>query len=129
MARILLAEDDDSLRAFLTTSLSRAGHDVAGYGDGDSAWEALEHSSFDLLLTDIVMPGMDGWALAQQLRERNPRAYLVALTGASEDDRRERSQEAGLDIHLVKPIDPTRLELVLARAEQVVATRHPSIPA
>jgi two-component system cell cycle response regulator CpdR len=41
MARILLAEDDDSLRAFLVTSLSRAGHDVVAHGDGDSAWEAL----------------------------------------------------------------------------------------
>ena len=66
MARILLAEDDDSLRAFLVTSLSRAGHEVVGHGDGDSAWEALEHGSYDLLLTDIVMPGLDGIELARR---------------------------------------------------------------
>ena len=81
MARILLAEDDDSLRAFLTTSLSRAGHDVAGYGDGDSAWEALEHSSFDLLLTDIVMPGLDGIELARRGAELDPAMKIVFITG------------------------------------------------
>lgn len=81
MARILLAEDDDSLRAFLTTSLSRAGHDVAGYGDGDSAWEALEHSSFDLLLTDIVMPGsVNGVALGRMAMMRQRGIRLIYLT-------------------------------------------------
>ena len=72
MARILLAEDDDSLRGFLVSSLSRAGHDVTGFGDGDAAWEALEHSSFDLLLTDIVMPGLDGIELARRGAEADP---------------------------------------------------------
>jgi two-component system, cell cycle response regulator CpdR len=81
MARILLAEDDDSLRAFLTTSLTRAGHEVASYGDGDAAWEALEHSSFDLLLTDIVMPGLDGIELARRGAEADPGMKIVFITG------------------------------------------------
>ena len=85
MARILLAEDDDSLRAFLTTSLTRAGHDVAGYGDGDSAWEALEHSSFDLLLTDIRMPGLDGIELARQARRRYPHLSVLLVTAYAQD--------------------------------------------
>jgi two-component system, cell cycle response regulator CpdR len=66
MARILLAEDDDSLRAFLVTNLNRAGHQVEAHGDGDSAWEALERGAYDLLLTDIVMPGLDGIELARR---------------------------------------------------------------
>ena len=81
MARILLAEDDDSLRTFLVTSLKRAGHDVAGYGDGDSAWEALEHGSYDLLLTDIVMPGLDGIELARRGAEADPAMKIVFITG------------------------------------------------
>ena len=78
MARILLAEDDDSLRAFLVTNLNRAGHEVAAYGDGDSAWEALEHGAYDLLLTDIVMPGLDGIELARQF-ERIGRVFRFLL--------------------------------------------------
>lgn len=81
MARILLAEDDDSLRAFLVSSLARAGHEVQAYGDGDSAWEALEHASFDLLLTDIVMPGMDGIELARRGAEVDPAMKIVFITG------------------------------------------------
>ena len=81
MARILLAEDDDSLRAFLVSSLSRAGHDVTGFGDGDAAWEALEHGSFDLLLTDIVMPGLDGIELARRAAEAYPAMKIMFITG------------------------------------------------
>lgn len=81
MARILLAEDDDALRAFLTTSLKRAGHEVLAFGDGDSAWEALEHASFDLLLTDIVMPGLDGIELARRGAEADPAMKIVFITG------------------------------------------------
>lgn len=127
--RILVVDDQADAADTLAELLRCHGHSVdVAYSPAEALERALAHAP-DIAFIDIVMPGMDGWALAQQMRERNPRAYLVALTGASEDDRRERSQEAGLDIHLVKPIDPTRLELVLARAEQVVATRHHSIPA
>lgn len=127
--RILVVDDQADAADTLAELLRCHGHSVdVAYSPAEALGQALAHAP-DIAFIDIVMPGMDGWALAQQMRERNPRAYLVALTGASEDDRRERSQEAGLDIHLVKPIDPTRLELVLARAEQVVATRHHSIPA
>jgi two-component system cell cycle response regulator CpdR len=82
MARILLAEDDDSLRTFLTSNLSRAGHSVESFPDGDTAWEALEQGAeFDLLLTDIVMPGIDGIELARRGAERDPNMKIVFITG------------------------------------------------
>ena len=81
MARILLAEDDDSLRAFLTTNLGRAGHEVDSFGDGDSAWVALERGAYDLLLTDIVMPGLDGIELARRGAEVDPGMKIVFITG------------------------------------------------
>ncbi|MBY0447267.1 MAG: response regulator [Hyphomonadaceae bacterium] len=81
MARILLAEDDDSLRKFLAQNLARAGHYVEAYEDGDGAWEALERSEFDLLLTDIVMPGVDGIELARRAAERRPELKIVFITG------------------------------------------------
>jgi two-component system cell cycle response regulator CpdR len=81
MARILLAEDDDSLRGFLTTNLKRAGHEVDAFGDGELAWESLQHASYDLLLTDIVMPIMDGIELARRAAEVDPSMKIVFITG------------------------------------------------
>ena len=69
MTKILLAEDDDSMRQFLSMALKRAGHEVQAYEDGETALEALEREVFDLLLlTDIVMPGLDGIELARRGR-------------------------------------------------------------
>ncbi|MFZ4601351.1 MAG: cell cycle two-component system response regulator CpdR [Caulobacterales bacterium] len=81
MARILLAEDDDSLRSFLALNLKRAGHEVEAYEDGDTAWAALERGAFDLLLTDIVMPGLDGIELARRAAEHAPHMKIVFITG------------------------------------------------
>ena len=81
MARILLAEDDDSLRSFLVSSLKKAGHEVDDHADGDSAWEGLSQGVYDLLLTDIVMPGMDGIELARRAAEVDPAMKIVFITG------------------------------------------------
>lgn len=64
--RILLAEDDDSLRTFLAAALEKAGYDVDAVGDGLEALEAVHAISYDLLLADIVMPGLDGIELARR---------------------------------------------------------------
>ena len=81
MVRILLAEDDDSLRQFLALNLGRAGHEVVAHGDGDSAWDELGLGSFDLLLTDIVMPGLDGIELARRAAEAYPGMKIMFITG------------------------------------------------
>ncbi len=81
MARILLAEDDDSLRNFLCKALKRAGHDVVDCPDGDSAIEALEDGTYDLLLTDIVMPGADGIELARKAADRDGDLKIMFITG------------------------------------------------
>ena len=81
MARILLAEDDDSLRSFLASALVKAGHTVADYPDGEQALEALMGMAFDLLLTDIVMPGVDGVELARKAAEVDPAMKIVFITG------------------------------------------------
>ena len=68
MARILLAEDDDSMRDFLAKALNRAGHDVDAVADGEEGLDALGEApgAYELLLTDIVMPGVDGIELARR---------------------------------------------------------------
>lgn len=79
--RILLAEDDDSMRAFLERALARAGYDVAGFANGVEALERLEREPFTLLLTDIVMPRMDGIELARRASEIDPDLKIMFITG------------------------------------------------
>ncbi|MEL6757889.1 MAG: response regulator, partial [Pseudomonadota bacterium] len=81
MSKILLAEDDDAMRTFLSASLRRAGHDVQDFEDGEGALEALEREVFDLLLTDIVMPGIDGIELARRGAELDPAMKIVFING------------------------------------------------
>ena len=81
MAHILLAEDDESLRKFLAAALVKAGHAVSDFGDGGDAYECLKGDSFDLLLTDIVMPGMDGIELAKRAAELNDGLKIMFITG------------------------------------------------
>jgi two-component system, cell cycle response regulator CpdR len=81
MAQILLAEDDETLRRFLTQALVRAGHVVTDFGDGETAYECLSRQAFDLLLTDIVMPGLDGIELAKRAVEIAPPLKIMFITG------------------------------------------------
>ena len=83
MGRILLAEDDTALRGFLQRALEQAGHEVEPVSDGRKALPLLTHGSFDLLLTDIVMPEMDGMALAKHARSQDPGLKIVFITGFS----------------------------------------------
>jgi two-component system cell cycle response regulator CpdR len=80
MTRILLAEDDDSLRGFLARALERAGFEVISCADGDEAAANLDQR-FDLLLTDIVMPGMDGIEVARLAAARDPKLRIMFITG------------------------------------------------
>ena len=81
MAKILLAEDDDDMRRFLVRALERAGHDVTSFAEGASAFEEVKQATFDLLLTDIVMPEMDGIELARRAAELDPTLKIMFITG------------------------------------------------
>jgi two-component system, cell cycle response regulator CpdR len=81
MASILLAEDDTSLRSFLGRALERAGHEVRVCADGFEAERALEDGPFDLLLTDIVMPGVDGIEVARRAAQLFPGMRIMFITG------------------------------------------------
>lgn len=80
MTRILLAEDDESLRGFLARALERAGFEVKACADGEEAVAELD-DRWDLLLTDIVMPGMDGIEVARLAAARQPEMRIMFITG------------------------------------------------
>ena len=81
MIKILLAEDDSSMREYLARALERVGYSVKAVGCGTEAMPLLEAESFDLLLTDIVMPGMDGIEVARQAAARDPSLRIMFITG------------------------------------------------
>ncbi len=81
MARILIAEDDTSMRHFLSMALTRAGHEVESCADGLAALAALGGGNFDLLLSDIIMPGMDGIELSQKASALHPSLKVMFITG------------------------------------------------
>ena len=81
MAHILLAEDDDHLRLFLSRGLQRVGHLVDAVGDGLAALELAEKNNFDLLLADVVMPGLDGIELARKVAHLQPGIRIMFITG------------------------------------------------
>ncbi|RME97072.1 MAG: response regulator [Alphaproteobacteria bacterium] len=81
MQRILLAEDDDDMRKFLVKALQKAGYDVVSFGNGVDAFERLKEEPFTLLLTDIVMPEMDGIELARRAAELDPELKIMFITG------------------------------------------------
>ena len=117
MPRILLAEDDDSLRGFLARALERAGFEVRACADGEEAAAVLDQD-WDLLLTDIVMPGMDGIEVARLAAARNPALRIMFITGfaavalAAGD-----SAPAGAKV-LSKPI---HLREIVAEVERMIA--------
>ena len=81
MAKIILAEDDDDMRRFLVKALEKAGHHVTAFGEGASAFEEIKLTTFDLLLTDIVMPEMDGIELARRAADLDPHLKIMFITG------------------------------------------------
>jgi two-component system, cell cycle response regulator CpdR len=81
MARILLAEDDDNMRVFLARALERAGHQVVAAGDGNEALELATTGDFELLLADVVMPGLDGIELARRASVILPELRVMFITG------------------------------------------------
>ena len=81
MSKILLAEDDNDMRRLLAKALERAGYEVVSYDNGGSAYERLREEPFSLVLTDIVMPEMDGIELARKASELDPDLKIMFITG------------------------------------------------
>jgi two-component system cell cycle response regulator CpdR len=81
MNKILFAEDDDDMRKFLSKALEKAGYEVVSFDNGASAYERLQEEPFSLLLTDIVMPEMDGIELARRAAELDPDLKVMFITG------------------------------------------------
>jgi len=92
MAHILIAEDDNSMREFLAKALRRAGHEVVAVGDGLDALAQVTDVRFDLLLADVVMPGVDGIEVARRATKKQPGLKVMFITGFAAVALRAREQ-------------------------------------
>lgn len=103
MSHILIAEDDLAVRSFVSRALEQKGFDVTAVGDGIQALEALQNNSFDLLVTDIVMPGLDGIGLALRVTRDYPDLPVLLMTGYSAEQQRAYDLEELICKVLIKP--------------------------
>ena len=123
--RVLIAEDDQLAGAICARALSNAGYDVSLALDGRAALGMLNEGSFDVVVTDMVMPAMDGLELVRAMRgdPRLTRLPVVFLTSCSEHEMRVRGYRAGCDAYLVKPARPVELvECVASLVSRALGT-------
>ena len=118
MARILVAEDDGSVRSFVERALVHKGHDVTTAADGAEALEALAKGRYDLLLTDIVMPVMDGIALALKVSKDYPGLRVLMMTGYAAEKQRAHNLEILIHEVIVKPFS---MKQIIASVEKALA--------
>jgi two-component system CheB/CheR fusion protein len=121
--RVLVVEDNEDTATSLAMLLRLYGYEVEVAPDGPSACRAVQASPPDVVLLDIGLPQMNGWEVAKQIREECSwkRPLIVAITGYGMDSDSVRSEQAGIDLHLVKPVDPEELHKLLSRFQGIVS--------
>jgi two-component system nitrogen regulation response regulator GlnG len=115
-ARILIADDEDSLRWVLEKGLRQVGYEVTAVKDGDQAIQAFESAPFDLVFLDVRMPGLDGLAALERLRAIRPDAYVVVMTAHGTMDTAIKAMQRGAYDYLAKPFDLDEVLLLTERA-------------
>jgi DNA-binding response OmpR family regulator len=126
MARIVIADDDADIRELVVFKLRHGGHEVVPVGDGAAAVEACRNEKPDLVILDVMMPGMSGLEAARALREDGDLAGLpiIILTARAQESDIDQGFQAGADDYIVKPFSPRELA---ARVDAVLAkTPRPS---
>ena len=111
MKRILVCEDEDPIREFVVINLRRAGYEVVDVNCGESALETFEREQgdFDIVLLDIMMPGMDGFQVCKKLREKSSTLGIIMLTARSQEMDKVSGLMIGADDYITKPFSPSEL--------------------
>jgi diguanylate cyclase (GGDEF)-like protein len=124
--RILIAEADPFAVLSLQRTIEAMGHDIVATSDGAEAWEHLRRDEIPLVISDWMMPGMDGLELCRRIRARGNRSYvyLILLTGRQQRDGRIAALEAGVDDFLVKPLDRTELQARISVAQRLLSMQE-----
>lgn len=123
MLKILIAEDDRELRQLFYHVLTKNGYAVKGVSNGKEALDALDNDYFDLIITDIMMPIMDGYNLVQQLRDTGNITPVLMITAKDAFDDMNQGFVSGTDDYMVKPVNVNemllRVKALLRRAQMI----------
>ena len=116
--RILVVDDDEMVLMALEELLKPEGYEVHAFSSGSEALKKLDEDGFDLLMTDVIMPEMDGFELCRRVRQKEKYKELpiVFLTAKSRDEDRAKGLEAGANLFLSKPISPDKLIEIVGSA-------------
>ena len=112
---LLVVDDNSDTVQTLAMLLRGYGHEVQPENSGSSALQASLAGGWDAIILDIGLPGIDGYEVARRIRAQSEKPVLIAMTGYGQPEDRRRSKDAGFDYHLTKPVDPARLQELLAR--------------
>lgn len=126
MFRILIAEDDAELRELFEHVLTKSGYDVSGVADGKQAFDALAADYYDLVISDIMMPVMDGYELVRSMRESGFNTPVMMITAKDAFDDMRMGFLSGTDDYMVKPINVNEMVLrvgALLRRAQMISER------
>ncbi len=115
--QVLVVDDDARLREYLRVKLEQGGYSVREAGSGEEALESIGHERPDLVLLDVVMPGLDGWQLLRRLQERHGSIPVIMFSGQADELSAAEAAERGARGFIGKPFDPEEL---LARAKQLL---------
>ena len=120
--RILIVEDDPAVSRFLEKLLKKLGHDVDAASTGPQAWEMFEREHFPLVVSDWLMPDIDGLELCRRIREtrRERYTYFILVTGLGGKQNYLEGMNAGADDFIVKPVDPDQFAARLRVAERIL---------
>ena len=130
MLKILIAEDDRELRQLFQHVLIKNGYSVKGVSNGKEALDAIEQDYFDLIISDIMMPEMDGYELVHSLREANDNTPVMMITAKDAFDDMRMGFLSGTDDYMVKPINVNEMVLrvgALLRRAQLINERRQTI--
>ncbi|HWQ54746.1 MAG TPA: sigma-54 dependent transcriptional regulator [Bryobacteraceae bacterium] len=122
--RILVVDDDESLRWVTQVQLQQAGYDVAAADDGERALELLRDAPFDLVVTDLRMPGISGLDLLKNVRAEFPETSVIVMTAFGTVETAVEAMKAGAFDYVTKPVNPDELKLAAGRALEHVALRE-----
>jgi diguanylate cyclase (GGDEF)-like protein len=119
--KVLVVDDDPLSRLVVQTAVERLGHEPTAAEDGEAAWLCFNHDKPDVLITDLMMPGVDGLELCRRVRAdvRAGYTYIILATALGEREDVVRGMEAGADDYLVKPVGPFDLQARLIAAQRV----------
>jgi len=126
MFKILVVEDDRDLNRSVCSFLNHSGYEATGCLSADEAYEAMYNTMFDLIVSDIMMPGIDGYEFAKTVRSLNEEIPILFMTARDDFASKQRGYRVGIDDYMIKPIDLDELFLrigALLRRAKIASSR------